>query len=56
MAEHDEKEKRGFFRRLFRLAFLAAAVGTVVAAIRRRRGADLDDDEWREIPPTPPSA
>lgn len=56
MAGQDEKESKGFFRRLFRFAFLAAAVGTVVAAIRRRRGRHRDDDEWREIPPTPPSA
>ena len=51
----DGKRRRGFFGRLFRFAFLAAAVGAVVAAVKRRQGADLDDDEWRELPPSPPS-
>lgn len=50
------KRERGFLGRLFRLAFIAAAVGAVAAALKRRRGADLDDDEWRELPPSPPSA
>jgi hypothetical protein len=54
MAE-DPKRKRGFFGRLLRFAFLAAAIGAVVSAVRRRDGLDLDEDEWQELPP-PPSA
>lgn len=53
--EREGRKKRGFFGRLFRLAFVAAAVGAVVAAVKRRQGADLDDDEWRELPPSPPA-
>ena len=40
MAE-DPKRKRGFFGRLLRFAFLAAAIGAVVSAVRRRDGLDL---------------
>jgi hypothetical protein len=53
MAEDAEegKKKRGFFGRLMRIAFIAAIVGAVVAVFKRRRGKDLDEDEWQEIPP-----
>jgi hypothetical protein len=53
MAEdtEDSKKKRGFFGRLMRIAFIAAIVGAVVAIFKRRRGKDLGDDEWQEIPP-----
>jgi hypothetical protein len=52
MTEHDEgTKKRGFFSRLMRLAFIAAIVGAVVSIVKRRRGADLDEDEWQELPP-----
>jgi hypothetical protein len=47
----DATEKKGFFRRLLKLAFIAALVGGVIAFIRRRRGEDLDDAEWQELPP-----
>jgi negative regulator of sigma E activity len=47
----DGKKKRGFFARLMRLAFIAAIVGAVVAVFKRRRGKDLDEDEWQELPP-----
>lgn len=47
----DSEEKRGFFGKLFRIAFIAAIVGAVVAIFRRRRGRDLDEDEWQELPP-----
>jgi hypothetical protein len=36
---------------LLKLAFIAALVGGVIAFIRRRRGEDLDDAEWQELPP-----
>ena len=53
MAEEAEegKKKRGFFGKLMRIAFIAAIVGAVVAVFKRRRGKDLDEDEWQEIPP-----
>jgi hypothetical protein len=53
MAEETEegKKKRGFFGRLMRIAFIAAIVGAVVAIFKRRRGKDLEEDEWQEIPP-----
>ena len=47
----EEKKKRGFFGRLFRLAFIAAIVAGVVAFFKRRRGADFSEDEWQELPP-----
>jgi hypothetical protein len=53
MAEETEAEtkKRGFFGRLMRIAFIAAIVAGVVAIFKRRRGRDLDEDEWQELPP-----
>jgi hypothetical protein len=53
MAEgtEDSTKKRGFFGRLMRIAFIAAIVGAVVAIFKRRRGKDLGEDEWQEIPP-----
>jgi hypothetical protein len=49
--ETEEGKKRGFFGKLMRIAFIAAIVGAVVAIFKRRRGRDLDEDEWQEIPP-----
>lgn len=53
MAEEtgETKKKRGFFGRLMRIAFIAAIVGGVLAIFKRRRGKDLDEDEWQELPP-----
>ncbi|GIU97763.1 MAG: hypothetical protein KatS3mg013_1566 [Actinomycetota bacterium] len=52
MAEATEDGKKGgFFRGLMRLAFIGAIVAAVVQVVRRRRGADLDDVEWQELPP-----
>jgi hypothetical protein len=45
------EKKKGFFRRLLKLAFIAAIIGGVVAFLKRRRGAELDDAEWQELPP-----
>jgi hypothetical protein len=45
------EKKKGFFRRLMKLAFIAAIVGAAVAFFKRRRGSDLDDAEWQELPP-----
>jgi uncharacterized membrane protein HdeD (DUF308 family) len=30
---------------------IAAIVAAVVAIFKRRRGKDLDEDEWQELPP-----
>jgi hypothetical protein len=53
MAEDTEttEKKGGFFRKLMKLAFIAAIVATVAAIFKRRRGSDLDDVEWQELPP-----
>ena len=49
--ETEDKKKRGFFGKLMRIAFIAAIVGAVAAIFKRRRGKDLDEDEWQELPP-----
>jgi hypothetical protein len=46
-----EKKKRGFFGKLLRIAFLGAIVAAIVQFVKRRRGEDLDDVEWQELPP-----
>ena len=52
MAEETEgKKKKGFFSKLMKIAFIAAIVGAVIAIFKRRRGSDLDEDEWQELPP-----
>jgi hypothetical protein len=50
-SEVTEKKKGGFFRKLFKLAFFAAIVASVAAVFNRRRGGDVDDVEWQELPP-----
>jgi hypothetical protein len=45
------QKKGGFFRRLLKIAFIAAIVAAVVQFMKRRRGEDLDDVEWQELPP-----
>ncbi len=47
----ETKKKHGFFRKLFKLAFIAAIIATVAAVFKRRRGSDVDDVEWQELPP-----
>lgn len=53
MADNTEgtEKKGGFFRRLLKIAFVAAVVAAVVQFMKRRRGEDLDDVEWQELPP-----
>ena len=54
MAEETEETKKGgFFSKLMKIAFIAAIVGAVVAVFKRRRGHDLDEDEWQGAPPPP---
>jgi hypothetical protein len=50
-SEVTDKKKGGFFRKLFKLAFFAAIVAGVAAVFKRRRGGDVDDVEWQELPP-----
>jgi hypothetical protein len=50
-SEVTEEKKGGFFRKLFKLAFIAAIVAGVAAIMKRRRGSDVDDVEWQELPP-----
>jgi hypothetical protein len=45
------EKKGGFFRKLLKIAFIAAIVAAVVQFMKRRRGEDLDDVEWQELPP-----
>jgi len=49
--ETSEKKKGGFFRKLMKLAFIGAVIAAVVNVVKRRRGSDLDDVEWQELPP-----
>jgi len=44
-------KKGGFFRKLFKLAFIGAIIAGIVQFVKRRRGQDLDDTEWQELPP-----
>ncbi|MGH2641971.1 MAG: hypothetical protein ACRDGO_09765 [Actinomycetota bacterium] len=48
--ESTEK-KGGFFRKLLKLAFIGALVAAVMQFMKRRRGEDVDDVEWQELPP-----
>ncbi|MEO8477470.1 MAG: hypothetical protein ABI572_10535 [Actinomycetota bacterium] len=49
--EATEEKKGGFFRKLLKLAFVAAIVAGIAQIVKRRRGDDLDDVEWQELPP-----
>lgn len=55
MAEHDaeggEKKKGGFFRKLFKMTAILAAIAGALMFWKRRKGEDLDDVEWQELPP-----
>jgi len=47
----EDKKKGGFFRKLMKLAIVAGVVAAVASIMKRRRGQDLDDVEWQELPP-----
>ena len=51
MAEETGEKKGGFFRKLLKLTALFAAIGGAVMFWKRRKGEDLDDVEWQELPP-----
>lgn len=46
-----EKKKGGFLRKLMKIAVIGAIVAAIVQVVKRRRGQDLDDVEWQELPP-----
>ncbi len=47
----EEKKKGGFLKKLMKLAAIGAIVAAIMAFVKRRRGDDLDDVEWQELPP-----
>ena len=47
----EEKKKGGFLRKLMKIAVIGAAIAAGVTFVKRRRGDDLDDVEWQELPP-----
>ena len=51
MARRPRRPRRAASSASSGIAFIAAIVGAVVAIFRRRRGQDLDEDEWQELPP-----
>ena len=51
MGDDTGEKKGGFFRKLFKITAILAAIGAVVMFWKRKQGADLDDVEWQELPP-----
>jgi hypothetical protein len=51
MGEETVEKKGGFFRKLFKITAILAAIGAIVMFWKRKQGADLDDVEWQELPP-----
>jgi len=51
MGDETAEKKGGFFRKLFKITAILAAIGAVVMFWKRKQGADLDDVEWQELPP-----
>ena len=49
--DKKDKKKGGFFRKLFKLAFLAGIAGAVAQFLKRRRGGSVEESEWQELPP-----
>ena len=49
--EGTDEKKGGFFSKLLKIAVIGAIVAGVVQFFRRRKGSDLDDVEWQELPP-----
>jgi hypothetical protein len=49
--EATEAKKGGFFRKLFKITAILAAIGAALMFWKRRQGSDLDDVEWQELPP-----
>jgi hypothetical protein len=51
MGDESGEKKGGFFRKLFKITAILAAIGAAVMFWKRKQGADLDDVEWQELPP-----
>ncbi|HYJ61182.1 MAG TPA: hypothetical protein VE032_06930 [Actinomycetota bacterium] len=51
MAETEGEKKKGGFKRVLKIGALIAAVAGAVMFWKRRKGNDLDDVEWQELPP-----
>ena len=51
MGEETVEKKGGFFRKLFKITAILAAIGAVVMFWKRKQGADPDDVEWQDLPP-----
>ena len=49
--ETEEKKKKGGFKRVLKIGAILAAVAGAVMFWKRRKGQDLDDVEWQELPP-----
>ncbi|MGZ8572090.1 MAG: hypothetical protein ACXWW5_07690 [Actinomycetota bacterium] len=47
----EEKKKGSFLGKLMKIAIIGAIIAAVVQFMRRRKGSDLDDVEWQELPP-----
>jgi hypothetical protein len=47
----ETKKKGGFLKKLMKIAVIGAIVAAIVQVVRRRKGQDLDDVEWQELPP-----
>jgi len=47
----EEKKKGSFLGKLMKIAIIGAIIAAVVQFLRRRKGSDLDDVEWQELPP-----
>ena len=45
------RSKGGFFRKIFKITAVLAAIGTALMFWKRRQGSDIDDVEWQELPP-----
>ena len=51
MAETEGEKKKGGFKRVLKIGALIAAAAAAVMFWKRRKGNDLDDVEWQELPP-----
>jgi hypothetical protein len=46
-----EEKKKGGFKRVLKIGAILAAIAGAVMFWKRRKGQDLDDVEWQELPP-----
>jgi len=50
MGDESGEKKGGFFRKLFKITAILAAIGAAVMFWKRKQGAYLDDVAWQELP------